>query len=465
MKKLTVLLLNPPYSEPILRDNYCCFTSKTGYLWPPVDLLYISGVLTHKSIALSVIDAVSTKTKWQTIEDWVQVHQPDVIIMLTGTVSFKSDLRELKNIIAQSKKTRVYLVGNTPVFRPEYFLKTYSFVTGIFHHFFDTAILDAIVYKKHNSPSISSCSNGKINFGKVNYLPRLSEIKIPHPPQHHLFPLHTYSTPLSKRHPIATMLTAFGCPFTCKFCIASALDFYPRNVKDLEIELDSMKKNGVKEIFFQDSTFNKNNDHLQKVCRLLKKKKYDFTWSANVHSFNLTIDNLNLMKSAGCHTVQIGVESGSQDILNQYAPSKRKEQLERVFHMCRKVGIRTLGYFIIGFPTETKDIAKETINFALSLNPDFASFSVLTPDYGTRLYDEAIKKKMIETNTISFDSSDEAVLDNNLFPRAKQNQMITSAYRQFYLHPRRIITYIYNYKNWLIYLKNGIKLFKKKLLQ
>jgi len=464
MKKISVLLLNPPYFEPILRDNYCCFTSKTGYLWSPVDLLYISGVLTHKNIALSVIDAVSTKTKWKTIEDWVHDHRPNVIIMLTGTVSFTSDLRELKNIIAQSKKTRVYLVGNTPVFRPEYFLKTYSFVTGIFHHFFDTAILDAIVYKKHNSPSISSRSNGKINFGKVNYLPRLSEIKIPHPPQHHLFPLHTYSTPLSKRHPMATMLTAFGCPFTCKFCIASALDFYPRNIKDLEIELDSMKKNGVKEIFFQDSTFNKNNDHLQKVCRLLKKKKYDFTWSANVHSFNLTIDNLNLMKSAGCHTVQIGVESGSQDILNQYAPSKRKEQLERVFQMCRKVGIRTLGYFIIGFPTETKDTAKETINFALSLDPDFASFSVLTPDYGTSLYDEAVKKKMIETNTISFDSSDAAVLKNIQFSLVEQDKIVTMAYVHFYFSPRRILRYCSNISQLSSLIVNGVRLVHKKIL-
>jgi len=170
------------------------------------------------------------------------------------------------------------------------------------------------------------------------------------------------------------------------------------------------------------------------------------------------------MKSAGCHTVQIGVESGSQDILNQYAPSKRKEQLERVFQMCRKVGIRTLGYFIIGFPTETKDTAKETINFALSLDPDFASFSVLTPDYGTSLYDEAVKKKMIETNTISFDSSDAAVLKNIQFSLVEQDKIVTMAYVHFYFSPRRILRYCSNISQLSSLIVNGVRLVHKKIL-
>ena len=61
MKK-TILLLNPPYRELIIRDNYCCYTSKSGYLWPPVDLLYLSGILSKvPGTSIHFVDAVAAK--------------------------------------------------------------------------------------------------------------------------------------------------------------------------------------------------------------------------------------------------------------------------------------------------------------------------------------------------------------------------------------------------------------------
>jgi len=336
-KKLNVLLLNPPYKEPIIRDNYCCFTSKSQYIWPPIDLLYISGILRHADIAVSVIDAVIEKQSWEVVEKHVLKQKPDVIIMLTGTVSFQDDLEGLRSLV-QKTKARSYVLGNTPAFKPLHFLRTYDFLTGIFHNFFDTRIRDEILEKSPSIESISTNKKGKHHIGKVNFLPHNHQLPLISPPQYDLFPLAKYTTPIAKRSPMATVLTGFGCPFTCKFCIASAIDFHPRQIKDLENEFDELQKKGVKEVFFEDSTFNKNETHLNMICNLLIGKNYQFTWSANIHSFNVTETNLRLMKKAGCHTVQIGVESGNQEILNQYAPSKRKEKIEDAFHLCKKVG-------------------------------------------------------------------------------------------------------------------------------
>lgn len=457
-----ILLLNPPYKELIIRDNYCCFTSKSGYIWPPVDLLYLSGILKSKNTKVEVIDAVVNNLKWKDVLRKIKISKPNIIISLTGTVSFKDDLEGLSKI----KKSEIYLVGNTPAFKPDFFLKNFPFIKGIIHNFFDTSILDFLINLNKKSLSISyRIGKNNIKTGSINAYKYLTEISLPNAPQYKLFPLKLYSTPIMKSGPMTTMMTSFGCPFNCKFCIASSLSYYKRKLIDLKHEFNAIKKAGIKEIFFEDSTFNSYIPYTENICKLLIKEKYGFGWSANVHSFNLTKELLRLMKKAGCHTVQIGVESGSEEILLEYAPSKKIETLRKAFKLAKEVGIKTLGYFIVGFPKESAFQAKKTIDFANALNPDYASFSIMTPDYGTKLYDEAVSAKMIKKNgTFAFDSSGEAILKNPHFSRKEQDKMVKKAYINFYINPKRIFSYLGNYKKIPLYIKNGLHLLFKKII-
>ena len=460
MNKIRILLLNPPYKEKIIRDNYCCLTSKADYIWPPIDLLYLSGILNNKKAKLKVIDAVAENFSWEQVFLEIEKFFPHIIISLTGTVSYKEDLLYLAKI----KNSKIYLIGNTPAFLPQFFLKKYPFIDGVIHNFFDLKILDFFINNDLNCESISyKLKNGQFKFGKINFLKPLSEVKLNKPPLYHLFNLDKYSTPFIKNKPMVTMMTSFGCPFHCKFCVASALNYYSRHIEDIKKEFDTAKKFGIKEIFFEDSTFNANISYTKKILELMIKNDYKFSWSANVHSFNLNDELLILMKRAGCHTLQIGVESGDEEILKEYAPSKRKDQLKKVFYLCKKHKIQTLGYFIIGFPKETKEKAKKTISFAKELDPDFASFSVLTPDYGTKLYEE-IKNKKIDNNIPTFDSSDEAFIENPNFSTEEQNQYIKRANFEFYFRPKKLFKYLLN-KNFFLYFKNGIKLILKKILK
>lgn len=459
MRKIKILLLNPPYKEPIIRDNYCCFTSKSGYLWPPIDLLYLSAILRDKIIELKVIDAIAESKSWQDILVWLDKNKQDIVITLTGTLSYKEDLKGLAKI----KNTKIYILGNTPTFLPEFFLNRYKFINGIIHNFYDIKIKEFLVKDNKNCESISYRLKDRIKQGKVNPFNNFSEVSLGKPPQYHLFPLKKYSTPLIKRKPMITVMTSFGCPFHCKFCVASALNYYFRKLEDLEKEFNAIKAIGIKEIFFEDSTFNAYSYYTKKICQLLIKGRYNFSWSANVHSFNLNTELLLLMKKAGCHTVQIGVESGSANILKEYAPTKKINNIKEAFANCRKLGIKTLGYFIIGFPNETKKNAEMTIKFAKQLNPDFASFSILTPDYGTPLREELIRKKQIKDNVgAPFDSSGKAVIKNLKFSKKDQDYYIKKAYRDFYLRPSKLISYLVNYKKFFSYIKNGVYLFFKK---
>jgi radical SAM superfamily enzyme YgiQ (UPF0313 family) len=291
-------------------------------------------------------------------------------------------------------------------------------------------------------------------------------IDLAKPPQYNLFPLDKYITPISLRRPIATSILGYGCPFKCSFCIGSKTNYLPRTIKSVKMEFDAMKKAGVKEIFFQDSTFNAQPKYLDEILELMITGGYSFTWSANIHSFYLTKKTLHKMKNAGCHNLQIGAESGSQEILDRHAPSKKKEKISKLFVNCRKVGIKTLAYFVIGLPGERQKDVEKTIDFAIKLDPDFASFSVITPDYGTELYREAVENRYFndDDNLRNFDSSGGAVLEMPEFSRAQQNYMVRLAYRKFYLRPSKIFTYIKDFQGLINYLKNAWFLLLKKIL-
>ena len=107
--KISILLLNPPFRETIIRDNYCCFTSKSGYVWPPIDLLYLSGIFNHSKIKVAVIDAVVEHLSWKQVEERVSKERPKIIISLTGTVSFREDMEEL-NQIKKISSSKIYIL-------------------------------------------------------------------------------------------------------------------------------------------------------------------------------------------------------------------------------------------------------------------------------------------------------------------------------------------------------------------
>ena len=98
-----------------------------------------------------------------------------------------------------------------------------------------------------------------------------------------------------------------------------------------------------------------------------------------------------LMKQAGCVRVKLGVESGCERILKLTKKNITKKQIRNAVSIMKKVGIETTAYLMIGFPTETKNEAEETLAFAGEIDSDYYSLSILAPYPGTEIYDDVIK--------------------------------------------------------------------------
>jgi len=118
-----------------------------------------------------------------------------------------------------------------------------------------------------------------------------------------------------------------------------------------------------------------------------------------------TINDLNFLraiKEAGCNILCIGVESGNQMILDRMNKKITLQQISRAFNLCKKVGIRTSAFFMIGMPGESFDTVHETITFAKRLDPDYVIVNQYTPLPKTALWEYCIERGLINETDIDW---------------------------------------------------------------
>ncbi len=167
-----------------------------------------------------------------------------------------------------------------------------------------------------------------------------------------------------------------GCPYRCSFCN------YPFLFDDTKFRYKSAEKivedwahyynHGVRYITCLDSLFTVPPKRLKKICHLLIERQIKIKWICYARADDLTdLDVVQLMKDAGCIQVQIGIESGSQVILDNMNKRCTVEQNAAAIENCRKVGITSLVTVIIGYPGDTAAYSLETFNFLKAHQPDF----------------------------------------------------------------------------------------------
>jgi radical SAM superfamily enzyme YgiQ (UPF0313 family) len=105
---------------------------------------------------------------------------------------------------------------------------------------------------------------------------------------------------------------------------------------------------------------------------------------------------LTKMKKAGCNSIKIGIETGSERILKLINKGASLDQARNAAKLLRKAGIHWTAYFMMGLPTETKEEIYQTLQFMKELNPDFASLSVYEPFPGTDLFEMGIEKGLVQ---------------------------------------------------------------------
>ncbi|MBA7679902.1 tRNA-2-methylthio-N(6)-dimethylallyladenosine synthase [subsurface metagenome] len=137
---------------------------------------------------------------------------------------------------------------------------------------------------------------------------------------------------------------------------------------------------------------------MEQLCDKLLADKLNINWECNTRVDLVSESLLAKMKKAGCNSIKVGIESGSERILGKMNKSITHEQVRNAAKIFRKVGIHWTGYFMMGVPGETAEEIYQTLNLMYEIQPDFASISVYEPFPGTPMFDEGLEKKLVTSN-------------------------------------------------------------------
>lgn len=236
---------------------------------------------------------------------------------------------------------------------------------------------------------------------KKTYIDNLDVLPFP---ARHLFDMNKYFNCASahstyKMIPYTQMITSRGCPFNCAFC---ALENHwgrkqrfrsPENVLD-ELEL-LVDKYGIREIHFEDDNLTANKKRAIEIFNGIIDRKLNIAWNVPSGMAVSCLDQelLVKMKESGCYSVSLAIESGSQEVLSRLM--NKPVDLNKVpalVKMIRDIGMEVRGFFILGYPGETKETIQKTIDYAKKLELDWANFFIASPIPGTRMYKECIDK-------------------------------------------------------------------------
>lgn len=393
---MRVLLVNVPY-----RDVYGSISVASGQYFP-LGLGYIASYLKQRGHDVLLLDPEAQSTPPAAVRAAAIEFKPDVIGLNATTPTFGAARRMASFFkgIPEISGARFVLGGVHP--------------TALKHRVLEDAPeMDFAVFGEGELTlcELLGCLNDEANWKDVHGLcHRAGGGNVVNLPREALSDLDSLPFPdrsqvdLSRYRPniyfdigldTATLITSRGCPYDCAFCSTNLIlgtKFRAHSAEYVMDEIETINaRRKTTHFLFHDDTLTVNKQRAFSLFEKLAAHSPRLKWSCFAHLQTVNPDILSAMKKSGCVTIGFGIESADGAVKRNLGKTHTNEQALDVFRECRKLGVRTLGFFIIGGPGETRETALKTISLAKQLNPAFPIFNLLTPFPGTAIFDRYCK--------------------------------------------------------------------------
>lgn len=416
---------------------------------PPLGIAYVGANLKKYGHEVSILDSIALELNAQQTREAILKEKADIVGITTMTVAFQGALEAAR--IAKGCGCKVVLGGpHLSIFPQE----------TMYHDCIDYAIIgdgeysmlelvNAIEQGKpvEDIKGLIYRRDGSVFINPPAVINDLDQLPLP---QRDLLPNEKYGL-IGAAMPFATMLTMRGCPFDCGYCGNRSDPMRAVRFRKVEKVLDEIEllveKYKVKEINFVVETLTLKRDFMVQICNGILERKIKVRWQGPTRVDCVDIDLLRLMSEAGCRQLRYGIESGNQNILELMNKKTKLGMIEEAIAATRKANIKTVGYFILGYVTETPVTIRETINFAKKLKLDTAVFYTGVPYFKTRFYESALKLGLVD-----FDYWPQWVLGKRSDPLAYMvpgaDKWVKTAFREFYYRPGYIARHLLNIRSF-----------------
>ena len=351
---------------------------------------------------------------WHEVKDKILSFKPDWV----GYTSYTANISAIKIISEKIRKADPHIkqvVGGVHATLDKNLLNTLTSVDYSIQREGEEAFFALVENKDPKSiPGVISRKNGALIDNGV--APIIKDIDSLPTPERKKF----WGIPKEERKnvDVSYINTIRGCPYKCTYCASpfhwdrkttrlrspeSVIDemrdlkenYWQATKYDYSASANISDKESLKIedntiVYFVDDVFTVHKKRVKKLLRMIDQK-LGMRWKCEARADHLDEEICELMSEAGCERVKIGFESGSNRILSQVKKLETREEMLEGAKMLKNAGVRFSAYFMAGFPGETDEDVKQTIDFAKQVQADYYSLSVLAPYYGTELYDQLIK--------------------------------------------------------------------------
>ncbi|MEE3421228.1 MAG: radical SAM protein [Succinimonas sp.] len=376
---------------------------KQMYLEYPLGVGYICTYLRRAGYDTLILDQNAENFEDSEVVRYIETYEPNLIAFSIMTPCYPRAKRQINEIKYKFSNIPIVAGGiHVSLFKQDLFIDNFdALVVGDGEFEFQKFCL---VFNKYGLllSTKQIFINPQSKFSVLSNFPNSDKSSIIF--EELILDRNVFNLKLYKHH---SLMAARGCPYRCKFCCNYKKDYgmtYVRSVNSVIEELIILEKSfNARHVFFADDIFFTTKKNITKFCLEYKKAGLTCTWVAQLRVNNVDDSILNLMKKSGCEKICLGVESGSQKILDDANKRISIDQIKHSISAIKKSGIRVKTFWILGLPGSYTEQLK-SLDLMLETKPNEISIHLLIPFPGTDYYENSEKYGIHISDKNNFES-------------------------------------------------------------
>jgi len=449
---MRVALVFNPFAYKLHEENLRIVQRYFG-LFPPLSMSWVAAIAEKAGHEVTLIDARTLRLTPDQVLKRLREWKPDILGFMMTTYMFRETLDWIRYLRGGLKGVPVMVGGYNLRVYPKESVTPPEIDFGCFNSAYHTVprLLEELEGGRHfdDVPGLLFKRNGEVLQTPYGEDPDFNDY--PNPARH-LLPNELYAEFPTERKNFTVMVTSKGCPRGCLFCEAGRTRYNPRKP---EVVLNEMQeccdKYGIREIDIFDYEFCIDRKRILAICKGIQERRLDVIWACRSRVDSVDDELLRAMAAAGCNRIYYGLEFGQQDLLDRVNKGITIERIRETIQLTRKHGIRSLGFFLVGGPGETRETVARTVRFAKSLNLDYVQFSKVTAKPLTQLWRDLVAET-------GYDYWREYVLGNaeeQPLPRPwttltndEIDELARNAYIRFHSRPYFLLKHTLKVRSW-----------------